>query len=78
MSLAFFYLAPEKWAKEVCLKDQEARHLSQVLRLGPGNEVGLLDGRGRKGRFIVRKAGKKTSSLNASAKSVCHCPKPVR
>ena len=63
MSLAFFYLAPEKWAKEVCLEDQEARHLIQVLRLGPGNEVGLLDGRGRKGRFIVRKAGKKNVQL---------------
>ncbi len=74
MSLAFFYLAPEKWGKEVCLEDQEARHLSQVLRLGPGDEVGLLDGCGRKGRFVVRKAGKKNVHLECLNEE--HLPLP--
>ncbi|MFT4300710.1 MAG: 16S rRNA (uracil(1498)-N(3))-methyltransferase [Desulfovibrio sp.] len=63
MSLALFYLPPEQWGHEVRLEGQEARHLSQVLRLGPGSEVGLLDGQGRLGRFVVGKAGKKNVDL---------------
>lgn len=63
MSLALFYLPPEHWGHEVRLDGQEARHLSQVLRLRAGSEVGLLDGRGRLGRFVVLKAGKKTVDL---------------
>ncbi|MDD4702288.1 MAG: 16S rRNA (uracil(1498)-N(3))-methyltransferase [Desulfovibrio sp.] len=63
MSLALFYLPPDEWGHEVRLDGQEARHLNQVLRIGPGSEVGLLDGQGRLGRFVVRKAGKKHVDL---------------
>lgn len=65
MSGPFFYLPPEAWGYEVALEGQEAKHLGQVLRLGPGDEVGLLDGQGRTGRFVIRAAGKKTRVWNA-------------
>ncbi|SCM70217.1 16S rRNA (uracil(1498)-N(3))-methyltransferase [Desulfovibrio sp. 86] len=74
MSLALFYLPPEHWGHEVCLDGQEARHLSQVLRIAPGSEVGLLDGRGRLGRFVVLKAGKKT--VNLECRSEEFLPQP--
>lgn len=63
MSGPFFYLAPEAWDRVVSLEGQEARHLGQVLRLGPGCEVSLLDGQGRTGRFVVRHVSKKASQL---------------
>lgn len=46
MSGPFFYLPPEAWGREVSLEGQEAKHLGQVLRLVPGDEVSLLDGQG--------------------------------
>ncbi len=63
MSVPFFYLPPEEWGQEVCLEGQEARHLAQVLRLEAGREVGLLDGQGRIGRFVIRKVSKKNAWL---------------
>lgn len=63
MSAPFFYLPSEEWGQEVCLSGQEARHLAQVLRLEAGCEVGLLDGQGRIGRFVLRKVGKKNAWL---------------
>ncbi len=48
-----FYLPPEKWSAPFLLEGDEARHLVKVLRLGPGAEVRLFDGRGREGLFRV-------------------------
>ena len=56
MSLHRFYLPPEQWAHDLWLEGQEAKHLVQVLRLAPGEEVLLLDGQGRSGRFAISKA----------------------
>lgn len=63
MSVPFFYLPPKEWGQEVCLEGQEARHLAQALRLEAGCEVGLLDGQGRVGRFLIRKVSKKNAWL---------------
>ena len=75
MSGPFFYLPPEAWGHEVALEGQEAKHLGQVLRLGPGDEVGLLDGQGRTGRFVIRAAGKKNARLECLDESFT--PRPV-
>ena len=67
MSEHRFYLAPEDWPDapqgEALLEGQEAVHLAQSLRLGPGTDVGLLDGRGRTGLFTVVESGKATTTL---------------
>jgi len=49
----FFYLPPEQWKPPFGLDGQEARHITKVLRLGPGAELRLLDGAGREGVFRV-------------------------
>ena len=74
MSGPFFYLAPEFWGEITILEGQEARHLGQVLRLAPGSEVSLLDGKGRTGRFVVCKVGKKAAHLERISET--HAPAP--
>ena len=75
MSGPFFYLPPEAWGREVSLEGQEAKHLGQVLRLVPGDEVSLLDGQGRTGRFAVRAVSKKSAHLECLRESFT--PRPA-
>ena len=42
-----FFLPPESW-NEAALTGDEARHASQVLRLQPGHEITVFDGKGRR------------------------------
>ena len=74
MSVPFVYLAPECWGDTANLEGQEARHLGQVLRAEPGTEVGLLDGRGRSGIFVVRKVGKKNVQLERVSETLTPAP----
>ena len=79
MSEHRFYLAPESWPDapqgEALLEGQEAVHLAQSLRLGPGTDVTLLDGRGRTGRFSIVECGKRRVRL--VCRSVDVSPEPV-
>ena len=56
-----FYLPPDRWASPsgIVVDGQEARHMTQALRLRAGEEVVLLDGQGRIGRCRIRQADKK-------------------
>ncbi|MBM4142062.1 MAG: 16S rRNA (uracil(1498)-N(3))-methyltransferase [Lentisphaerae bacterium] len=46
-----FYVCPPDWTpSEALLSGDETRHLARVLRLGPGAEVEVFDGRGRQAR----------------------------
>jgi 16S rRNA (uracil1498-N3)-methyltransferase len=51
----------------VTLATDEARHLREVLRLKPGDEVHVFDGRGREFRCTVVKAMRETSELQIEA-----------
>ena len=77
MNGPFFYLPPEAWGPGVCLEGQEARHLAQVLRLTPGCEVGLLDGQGRRGRFVLRAVNKKSARLERLEEETLPRPKAL-
>lgn len=46
--MARFYLPPNAWLTEPALSGDEARHLSQVLRMKSGDAVIVFDGRGRR------------------------------
>ncbi|MEO5916681.1 MAG: 16S rRNA (uracil(1498)-N(3))-methyltransferase [Luteolibacter sp.] len=46
--MARFYLPPNAWLAEPALIGDEARHLSQVLRMKPGDSVIVFDGHGRR------------------------------
>lgn len=48
-----FFLAPEDWHEPYELNPEESHHLSRVLRIRTGEEVRVLDGQGREGRFRV-------------------------
>ncbi len=54
-----FYLSPEKWRDPYRLEQEEAHHLSRVLRIMPGSRVYLMNGMGRMGIFAVEKCTKK-------------------
>ena len=71
MSLPRFYLPTlSRHSEEAKLPVEEAQHLTRVLRLQPGNNVQLFDGRGHEREATIKHAtGKKvTVSLG---KSVC-------
>ena len=61
-----FYLPPDRWASPsgIVVDEQEARHMTQALRLCAGEEVVLLDGQGRIGRCRIRQADKKQVLLD--------------
>lgn len=52
-------------AASVPVPDDEAEHLVRVLRLGPGAEVEVFDGRGGLWRAEVVEAGKRSASVRA-------------
>lgn len=60
-----FYLSPERWASPagIIIDGQEARHMTQSLRLRVGDEVVLLDGQGRIGQCRIRQTDRKQVAL---------------
>src|SRR5262245_61353503 len=52
-------------ADRIELPEDEAEHLVRVLRLGVGDEVDVLDGRGGLWRAEVVQVGKKSASVRA-------------
>ncbi len=46
--MARFHLPPEAWLENPALTGDEARHLSQVLRMKAGDSVIIFDGKGRR------------------------------
>jgi len=60
----------------VLLRDEAARHLGTVLRVVPGKEVQLFDGKGRTRLYTVTAAEKKQIDLSA-IDAICEHP-PMR
>ncbi len=75
MTVPFFYISPEHWGNAVILDGQEARHLTQVLRITEGKQVALLDGMGRTGLFTVHAVNKKTVQLSRNSEKLTPAPK---
>lgn len=46
--MARFHLPPDSWQENPALTGDEARHLSQVLRIKPGDSIIVFDGHGRR------------------------------
>jgi 16S rRNA (uracil1498-N3)-methyltransferase len=54
-----FYTNPEKINKETLIIDgEEARHILSVLRYGPGDEIGVVDGCGGKYHAAITKVSR--------------------
>lgn len=60
--MARFYLPPENWERAT-LDEHESRHLTQVLRLRPGDAITVFDGCGKSAPAVVRDARKNGVSL---------------
>lgn len=57
-----FHLAPEDWNSAVLTGD-EAKHLTQVLRIRPGESITVFDGRGRRAEAEVLTSSRDHVSL---------------
>lgn len=65
-----FYAPPEAFnshSRTVKLEADEARHLRDVLRLKPGDEVYVFDGAGKEFQCIVESSRRDTAILNVAA-----------
>jgi 16S rRNA (uracil1498-N3)-methyltransferase len=54
-------------ADHVALAADEARHLRDVLRLGPGDELYIFDGEGREFQCVIEQARRDSASLRVIA-----------
>lgn len=65
------FYTPDISGNEYLLNEQESKHAIRVLRLGEGDEVLLIDGRGSKYQAVIAaKAGKRTLVHVTSKESV--------
>jgi 16S rRNA (uracil1498-N3)-methyltransferase len=67
---ARFYAPGSARGRTVALPEDEARHLSRVLRIKAGESVVVFDGRGREFDAVVEKAGKSEVLVNVGASRV--------
>lgn len=53
-----FFLSPDSWNEEAWLTGDEAKHLSQVMRIRAGETVTVFDGGGRRAEAVVREVSR--------------------
>ena len=53
-----FFLPPDSWNEEAWLTGDEAKHLSQVMRIRAGESVTVFDGGGRRAEAVVRQVAR--------------------
>ncbi len=70
-----FFVPAELWESGE-LPESEARHATQVLRLGPGDRVEIFDGTGRAAQAELTKVGKNRAVVRRLRERVEHRPKP--
>ncbi|MBO6002344.1 MAG: RsmE family RNA methyltransferase, partial [Mailhella sp.] len=59
-----FFVEPQEWNADIALTGGEAHHVTNVLRLSPGEKVCLLDGKGREGTFEIVSLTKKAVRMH--------------
>lgn len=71
-----FYLPPESWTAGAALTGDEARHLSQVLRIKPGETLTVFDGKGRRAQAEVMNVSRDRVPLKLGEASPTVVPHP--
>jgi 16S rRNA (uracil1498-N3)-methyltransferase len=76
MSSPIFYIPPEEISGDIAvLSGEELRHARTTLRLGPGDQVNIIDGVGGSFEARLRTVGKDQAALDILARTVQ--PEPV-
>lgn len=70
-----FFLSPESWPSGI-LQGEEARHLSQVLRIKPGETITVFDGCGQRALSEVLSVSRDAVSLQIGATVITPSPSP--
>ena len=71
-----FFLPPDSWADEAWLTGDEAKHLSQVLRIRAGETVTVFDGKGRRAEAVVGEVARDRAKLSLGPVVQTPAPKP--
>jgi 16S rRNA (uracil1498-N3)-methyltransferase len=71
-----FHLPPESWQTGVLAGD-EARHLSQVLRIKPGETITVFDGRGNRAEAAVLSVSRDEVALRLGETLMAPAPRPA-
>ncbi len=74
--MARFFLPPDCWHSEAVLLNDEARHLSQVLRIRPGETITVFDGKGCHASAEVGCVSRDRVEIRLGEISAMHAPKP--
>ena len=75
--MARFHLPPDSWQESPALIGDEARHLSQVLRMKPGDSVIVFDGHGRRTSAEVLSVSRERIPLKLGEILPSHAPLPA-
>jgi len=77
--MRYFMVAPAALVRpEVVISGSDARHISKVMRLKPGDRIGLLDGEGRAYEAEITDSGAARVSVKIAAELPAVAPGPVR
>jgi 16S rRNA (uracil1498-N3)-methyltransferase len=76
MSSPYFYFPSlSKQVDEFILDENSSRHIVKVLRMQPGENLRLTDGKGLSALATIREAGKKRCIVNITEKQIQASPK---
>jgi 16S rRNA (uracil1498-N3)-methyltransferase len=75
--MARFFLPPDSWLENPALAGDEARHLSQVLRIKTGASIVVFDGEGRRAPAEVLDVSRDRVSLKLGESTISRLPRPV-
>lgn len=75
--MARFYLPSAAWLSEPALTGDEARHLTQVLRMRTGDAVTVFDGRGRRASAEILSVSRDRVTLRLGEITVSRAPLPA-
>lgn len=64
-------------AASVEIRGEEFIHLKKVLRLGPGSEVSIFNGRGLEFKGVIKKVGRSSALVSVSGKILSTTESPV-
>jgi 16S rRNA (uracil1498-N3)-methyltransferase len=73
----FYFASLAKQVDEFVLNENSSRHIVQVLRMKPGENLRLTDGKGLSALATIREANKKRCIVNITEKKIQEAPKRI-